>query len=333
MDKNPKISVIIPTYNRKHLLARVLKSVFEQSFPAKDYEVVVADDGSSDGTKEYVLSLKPKCELVYAYQENKGRGKVRNFGVTHSKGSILAFTDDDCVVSKDWLKNAAESFTSEKIGGVRGRTTTDVTDITPLSRPVFSEGGDQTCNIFYRRKVFDEVGGFKLGQFREDTDLAFRVSEAGYEMPYNSKVEVRHPATKYTIKQLISKHLDLERGYWDMYMARKYPKRFKKDIAIAGIFSPIIFMNYPFYLSILFSLIAFFMLSRGVFVTSIALLAYVYLSSVLIITNELCRVTTFRQMAKYKKELMQLFATWWIIMLADLWYHVKGMIVFRVFSL
>ncbi len=196
-----------------------------------------------------------------------------------------------------------------------------------------SEGGDQTCNIFYTKEAFDKVDGFKLSQFREDTDLAFRVQDAGYIMVYDKEVIAKHPATKYTIKDTLKKHLQLQKGYWDMYLARQYPKRFRREIAIAGIFTPSIFMHYPFYFSLILSVVAFFRFSRGVFVMSLVLLAYVYLSSVLIEVNELCRSTTFRQMAKYKIELLQLFAVWWILMLADLWYHVKGMVRFRVFSL
>ena len=332
MVKKPFVSVVIPTYNRKQLLARCLKSVFSQSYSYDRYEVVIADDGSTDGTGDFVKTLKPKCKLVYAWQENKGRGPVRNFGVSHAKGEILAFTDDDCVVHKDWIKNAVDTFTDENVGGVKGRTTTDVHEITPLSRPIVSEGGDQTCNIFYSKKAFNHVGGFKLSQFREDTDLAFRVQEAGYKMPYNSNVIAKHPATRYDIKSLLSKHFDLKRGYWDMYLAKRYPVRFRKEVAIAGHFSPILFMNYPFYISLLLSIVSFFAFSTGVFMMSLVLLIYVYLSSVLIITNELCRATTFRQMAKYKRELLQLFAVWWMIMLDDLWEHIRGMVKFRVFS-
>ncbi len=332
MIENLKVSVIVPTYNRKNLLERCLKSLFEQSYSHDSYEVVVADDGSNDGTGEFVKSLKSTCKLVYVWQENKGRGPARNFGAANSSGEVLAFTDDDCVVDRNWIKNALKEFTGEKVGGVRGRTITDSGEITPLSRPVISEGGDQTCNIFYTKKAFNHVGGFKLTQFREDTDLAFRVRDAGYELPYNSSIIVKHPADRYTLKNLFKKHTGLQKGYWDMYLLKYYHKRFKKEIAIAGIFSPDIFMNYPFYLSAVFSVLSFFMFSTGVFVMSLVLMLYVYFSSVLIITNELCRATTFRQMVKYKGELLQIFAVWWILMLADLWFHIKGMLKFRVFS-
>lgn len=333
MKKNPKISVIIPTYNRKDLLFKCLKSLFVQNYPSDRYEIIVADDGSSDGTGDLVKSLKPKCNLVYVRQENKGRGVVRNFGVKHATGEILAFTDDDCIVDKNWIKNAVPAFSNAMVGGVTGRTSCDIKDITPLTRPVISEGGHQTCNIFYRKKVFDDVGGFKLGQFREDTELAYRVLEAGYIMKFNESVSVEHPATRYTIKGLVKKHLSLEKGYWDMYLAKHYPKRFRKDIAIAKYFSPGIFMNYPFYLSTAFSVFSFFKFSSEVFLTSLILLIYVYLSSVLIQTNELCRGGTFRQMARYKKELLQISSVWWMVMFTDLFFHIKGMLHFRVFSL
>lgn len=84
-------SVIIPTYNREQYLRETLASVLQQKF--KDFEVIVVDDGSTDGTVAYVSSLKAKVTLLP--QSNAGPGAARNLGMRHATGEYLAFLDSD----------------------------------------------------------------------------------------------------------------------------------------------------------------------------------------------------------------------------------------------
>src|SRR5262245_53825606 len=91
MGQRPQFSVIIPTHNRLCLLQRALGSVRNQTF--RDYEVIVVDDGSSDGTWNYLGSLVPFIKALR--QENRGPGPARNLGATHATGSYLAFLDSD----------------------------------------------------------------------------------------------------------------------------------------------------------------------------------------------------------------------------------------------
>jgi glycosyltransferase involved in cell wall biosynthesis len=84
-------SVIIPTYNRAALLCTALDSVFAQTFT--DYEVIVVDDGSTDGTAAMVASYGGRVR--YFQQQNKGPGAARNLGAQHATGEYLAFLDSD----------------------------------------------------------------------------------------------------------------------------------------------------------------------------------------------------------------------------------------------
>ena len=84
-------SVVIPTYNRVHLLARTLESVWRQRFT--DYEVVVVDDGSKDGTQAYLQGLGNKVWVIK--QVNSGPGAARNIGVREAQGDYVAFFDSD----------------------------------------------------------------------------------------------------------------------------------------------------------------------------------------------------------------------------------------------
>ena len=88
---NPLFSIILPTYNRKLELARSLNSIKASHFD--DYEIIVVDDGSTDGTAE-LISEKFK-DIVYIYQKNQGVSSARNTGIANATGKLLAFMDSD----------------------------------------------------------------------------------------------------------------------------------------------------------------------------------------------------------------------------------------------
>jgi glycosyltransferase involved in cell wall biosynthesis len=98
----PFFSVIIPTYNREILLREALNSVFSQTF--EDYEVIVVDDGSTDGTLEMLQSYGDKIQILT--QKNAGPGGARNLGASLAKGEYLAFLDSDDL----WLPWALCTF-------------------------------------------------------------------------------------------------------------------------------------------------------------------------------------------------------------------------------
>ena len=91
------VSVIIPTYNRKHTLKRAIQSVYMQSL--LPYEVIVVDDGSNDGTKEWVKQKYPNVK--YIYQKNSGVSSARNKGIKIARGDWIALLDSD----DEWLPN------------------------------------------------------------------------------------------------------------------------------------------------------------------------------------------------------------------------------------
>lgn len=93
----PKVSVIIPTYNRAHFIAQAVESVLMQTY--QDFELIIIDDGSTDNTKEVLESYRDR--LHYFYQENQGRSVARNRGIELAKGEYIAFLDSDDL----WLPN------------------------------------------------------------------------------------------------------------------------------------------------------------------------------------------------------------------------------------
>jgi len=101
----PFFSIIIPTYNRRVFLKKAIDSVLCQSF--NDFEIIIVDDGSNDGTRDLILSYDD-ARIRCVYQDNHGVAYTRNVGLTQSSGSFIAFLDSDDWWHEDKLKTAAE---------------------------------------------------------------------------------------------------------------------------------------------------------------------------------------------------------------------------------
>lgn len=191
----PRVSVIIPTRNRQSLLRGALDALSAQAFI--DYEVVVVDDGSTDGSAAEVEARAAECDRVRLVR-GAGGGAVaaRIAGVAAARGEFLAFTDDDCLPQPGWL--AAGVAALEAGADVVQGVTRPAGQVRPLDRTIMVDRHDglyNTCNVFYRRDAFDRVGGFqpdagdslrfRPGQraknlgFGEDALLGWRVRRAG----------------------------------------------------------------------------------------------------------------------------------------------------------
>jgi glycosyltransferase involved in cell wall biosynthesis len=98
-----KISGVIPSYNRRELLAQVLPTVFDQDLPSEQREVVVVVDGSTDGTAEHLRGIDASCTFTVLEQPNRGPASARNAGVRAARGEIVLFLDDDIRCESDLL--------------------------------------------------------------------------------------------------------------------------------------------------------------------------------------------------------------------------------------
>lgn len=109
----PLVSVVIPTHNRCHLLAKGIKSLLRQDFPSADYEIIVVDNGSTDNTRDCVERFVASGEVLvrYHYEPRLGLSHARNAGLEIARGLYVGFLDDDLEVSPAWVKTLYESFT------------------------------------------------------------------------------------------------------------------------------------------------------------------------------------------------------------------------------
>jgi len=235
----PYVSVIIPTRNRKSLLQKTIRSLQDQIYDKDKFEVVIVDDGSTDGTYETITSILN--QLIYplriSRQDKKGPASARNLGMSLAKGDILAFTDDDCLPDPAWLCEISKAFSSPEIWAVSGQVFSEIPpDIfvhSLLSRSTLVSESDHfmTSNFAVRRNIAQRIGGFDL-RFRhpwfEDYDFAYRIRESGGEIAKAANAKIYHPPQyqsflAYLRKTRFSKYLAL--------MHAKYPgKRFDKEI-------------------------------------------------------------------------------------------------------
>src|SRR6266478_6433177 len=100
---NPYATVVIPTYNRLPILRKCLAALQAQTAPATDYEILVIDDGSSDGTEAYLAEMAEAGTLRYVRQENRGIAVTRNVGVREARGQLIIFVDSDIVVTPGFV--------------------------------------------------------------------------------------------------------------------------------------------------------------------------------------------------------------------------------------
>jgi len=94
-----RFSVVLPTYNRAHLLERSVRSVLNQSF--SDFELIIVDDNSTDDTEDYINSIDDSRIIYIRHNKNKGPAAARNSGILNSKANFIAFQYSDDEWHKD----------------------------------------------------------------------------------------------------------------------------------------------------------------------------------------------------------------------------------------
>ena len=194
---SPRLSVIMPTYNRRTLVLAALEALSKLEGPP--FEVVVVDDGSTDDSFEAIVGAATDLGLagrVVRLERNRGPAFARNAGILAARADVFAFTDSDCLPTPSWLR-AGLAALKPGISTVLGPTRPP-----PDSRPPFFshfmhierlDGTFSTCNAFYTRDAVLQAGGFDPSCiYCEDLDLGWRVLERGGVASYASDAVVYH---------------------------------------------------------------------------------------------------------------------------------------------
>jgi GT2 family glycosyltransferase len=234
----PRFSVIVPAYNSEGTIEQCLGALAGQSLQKDEYEVIVVDDGSTDGTADIIK----RFPVRYIYQPNAGPAAARNRGAREAQGEIILFTDSDCVPESTWVEEMARPFEDAGVSAVKGAYRTSQKSLTARFAQVeFEERFEMlkraesidmvdTYSAAFRRDVFRGAEGFDESFHvanNEDTDLSYRLSSAGHRMVFNPDAIVyhlKHPDTlwKYARQKFW-------RGYWRMVVYKRFPKKMMKD--------------------------------------------------------------------------------------------------------
>lgn len=218
----PLVDVIIPHLNDHDRLALCLEALQRQTYPADRFRVTVVDNGSRRPITEVVAGFPG----VQALEEPRsGCGAARNRGVAETHGSILAFTDSDCLPEPDWLLKGVMMLSAGKgVDIVGGDIKVFAAD---EAHPTDAELYDKVfgfevrryvrykhfacgANMLVPRRVFEAVGPFRDLRQPEDLDWGRRAVRQGYHMAFGANVIVRHPA-RATFAELDRK---TERTVW-----------------------------------------------------------------------------------------------------------------------
>ncbi|HXZ11065.1 MAG TPA: glycosyltransferase [Candidatus Sulfotelmatobacter sp.] len=219
-----QLSVVIPTFNRKPRLEACLGALEQQSLAPAEFELIVVDDGSSDGTEEFCRKRKSPHAFHYFRQANGGAGSARRLGVEHARGEYLVMLNDDSVAAPALLDEhlrAQQLHSREKLAvlgdfrlppAAMDRALTHFLTQDPFLFPQVSlKAGIHahsayfiTCNLSVRRDAVLAAGSFDP-RFRvaEDTDLGIRLMRHGYRVLYLPEAVAFHDHLPFTIADLL----------------------------------------------------------------------------------------------------------------------------------
>lgn len=226
-----KLTVIVCTYQRCDSLAKALESVARSTLPSGvEWEVLVVDNNSSDGTRQVVEDFcrRYPARFRYLFEPRQGKSHALNAGIQGACGDVLAFTDDDVTVEPTWLQNLTEALQNGEWAGTCGRVLPERSfspppwlslegryPLGPLALfDLGSEAAELTVppfgnNMAFRKEIFAMYGGFRtdLGprpgsEIRdEDTEFGSRLLSAGERLRYEPSAVVYHAVPEKRVQK------------------------------------------------------------------------------------------------------------------------------------
>lgn len=233
----PRISVIICVYNGADRVWRAIESLAASAIRYPDYEVIVVDDGSTDGTQK-LLKEYDFVKLICA--EHGGLSKARNLGAAAATGEIFAYTDDDCEVDPDWLYWIAKGYDEQDVDAMGGPNIPpaplDEDEAVVAAAPgapshVMLSDRDAEhipgCNLTVRRAAFEAIGGFSevYHVAGDDVDFCWRLENAGFKIGFHGAAFVWHRR-----RTSLYRYFRQQKGYGraEALLMRDHPERFTR---------------------------------------------------------------------------------------------------------
>jgi glycosyltransferase involved in cell wall biosynthesis len=221
----PFVSVVIPCYGECSYLSDCLNALELQTFPRERFEIILVDNGMSVPVENFIENRGVAITVVT--EETPGSYAARNKGILCANGSILAFTDSDCIPDAEWLRLGVERFqNTQNCGFVAGPF---IFSFKVKNRPNLIELYDSlmhmnqemfvhqrnfgaTGNLFTSKKIFEDIGMFDKSLFSAgDAVWGQRVHAHGYAQVYAEDIHVMHPA-RHNLGKYINKTSRLSGG-------------------------------------------------------------------------------------------------------------------------
>jgi glycosyltransferase involved in cell wall biosynthesis len=233
--KEPVVTVVIPTYGRPRQLQACLAALAKQTL-SEPWEVVVVDDGSPQSLAGIGTAWADQLDLRVIRQNNAGPAEARNRGVLESQGTLIAFTDDDCLPEPQWLEGLVMAA-CERPGALVGGTT-----LNGLGSELFASTSQLIVDLVYAhfnadpmrayflasnniicpKDRFLSLGGFDRSFPRagaEDRDFCDRWRSAGWPIIWQTNARVHHRHSQ-TLCSFIALHIRYGRGAY-LYQAKR----------------------------------------------------------------------------------------------------------------
>lgn len=216
----PLVSVITPVRNRSDYLRTLIAALEKQTLPREQFEVIIADDGSTDGCADGFETDDGWIRVQHG--PPLGHFGARNHAVPLARASILAFIDSDCKPEPTWLEGGIRALEDADMAAgqikfllPQRHTVWTLIDIecTKDSEKQVRWGNAETANMWFRREVFEELGGFDASLPEHgDFDIAERVIAEGYRLVYAPEALAWHP-TRDEAKPLLRMLWSMNRWY------------------------------------------------------------------------------------------------------------------------
>jgi len=236
-------SIIIPTYNRAHVLRRAIDSVLSQSY--QDFEIVVVDDGSTDQTKQLIISMA-NDKIGYYYQTNGGVSKARNLGTWHAKGRYLIFLDSDDEMNSHYLSEVSEQVASSPsiifVGveiAINGQFLKAILPKLPYGK--LSDRGLYLAGSFViERSLFLKIGGYDEAlRYSENTELSLRLLQLNTNRIFIDKILFRYNQAKARESSSPQNVIDSS-----LHILNKHDKYFQSEKEIKRLFLQILGVSF-----------------------------------------------------------------------------------------
>ncbi len=233
-----KISVIIPTYNRKIRLLNALFWLSKQSIGKKNYEVIIVNDGGNLDLKDYKFNMN----LKFLTQKRSGTSKARNLGVRNAKGDLIVFIGDDILCPKDFLKNHLKAHKTPNVvvsgSQIWVEKPNDYMNMLINNKSLMEKSESNvaifcTANVSVERKILEENKfneDFEMEY--EDMELGYRLLKNGIKMRYDDSVYIYHD--HYYNLNSFEKKIK-QRGKSAVILVKNHPE-LKKDVIPSFIF-------------------------------------------------------------------------------------------------